>query len=118
MKKYCRAELEEQRNYILSEFNFHEVMNFCEILNQDTQKPFINYNSIAAIRTELLEVLDRFIHNYLERGTISIYHNNKWEISFSYDYDGETPYLSAAFKYMVFDICAGGSSPSNTTESP
>ena len=108
---YTKSELEKQRDYILGEFNFHEVFDICgDLYESDNRKQIINYLTVASLRAELTSVLDSYIASYLEDPSFGyrIYHNLKWDIGFSWDYDGKTPYLSASFRYEIASMDAGG----------
>jgi len=101
-KKWTKEELEEQKEEVLSEFNFHKVLDFCDILfESDNFKKYIKYESVAELRQEAKEIIDSFIKSYLESDICSSYYNDKWEVCMSGAYDGETPLLSLAFKYQV-----------------
>jgi len=105
---WTKEQLEEQKEEILSEFNFHEVADFCD--NQET-KPYIKYDSIAKIRQEAREILDDFIDQYLEGGFVEIYTNGKWNVVMSISWDGETPLMELSFRYQVsneVDACMFG----------
>lgn len=105
MKNWSRDELLVQKQRILSEFNFHTVFDFCNDNTQERGK-FLKYHSISALRKELGEYLDQFIENYLEEPSFCIesYINSKWYIGFNCFSDGETPYLSCAFRFEVSEM--------------
>lgn len=107
-ENYTKEELDKQKDYVISEFNFHEVMDFCETLNQEEPLRILQYNSIAEIREELRSVLDGFIRDCLEDEIHSTYYNNKWFVCFSRNHDGTTPYLEVSFQWLVSGTDAAG----------
>lgn len=101
---WTRKQLEEQRDEILSEFNFHTVLDFCtNLVENDPKLKFIDYKSIAQIREEAKKVLNNFIDYYLERndGSYHLYSNGKWDVCMSLFYDAETPLMTLAFRFQV-----------------
>jgi hypothetical protein len=103
-----KTELEKQRDHILSEFNYHRVLDFSHYMNDKEKLPFISYRNVAHLRIELKETLDDFIHRYCSEGIISIVYNRKWYVGFTYEHNGETPYLHVAFRFEVDDLEASG----------
>ena len=85
--------------------DFHKIYEFCDSLHsQNDRLAFIDYQDATEIRAELKAILDLFIAQTVDDPTVTdSYHSGKWQIGFSYQYDGKTPYLTASFKYEVVE---------------
>jgi len=107
MTKYTKEELEIQRDEILSEFNYHKVLEFGERMQEGQSLPFIDYASIASIRKELKEAIDSFIVAYGSEDVDGVFSDGKWKVSLTWDYDGP-PVITAAFEFQVMEQDAIG----------
>lgn len=107
-----RSELIKQRDFIISEFNYHEVMDYCSCLfNAFRHLKIIEYESIAAIREEMTGYLDQYIDQCLKSQdpvSLVIGFNNKWRIYHSIDGDHKTPCLKVEFSFCISECDSGG----------
>lgn len=85
-------DLKRMRDEILSEFNYHAILDFC---NGDCFK----YETVKEIREDLRERIDYFIERHSETGIYSLY-DYKWHIGIEEDY------LVASFRPEIASACS------------
>ena len=81
----------EQRDEIISEFNYHAVLDHKEALNPSDK------TTVADLRRTLASLLDDMVDAQEQgRNTVSIA-TGAFKVSVSYDMDGENPSLKAVY---------------------
>lgn len=100
---WTKEQLEQQRDIILDEYDYHSTMKYCDAIKQEMDYiKIIDYPNARTMKKELKKYIDSFIESYIESDGDCSYawYNHKWKIYMSYSWDGVHPLLEAAFVYQ------------------
>lgn len=110
-KIYTAEQMMAQRDAILDEFNFHNVLKFTEFFTEQCKADlglyFKQYLNVSSIRSEAKKTLNDFIQSYVKNeGELYSVSTGYWKVYLSTEHDHETPLLTLRYSVSIEEMDA------------